>query len=302
MYAARAVRAALADPYEGVEKTREKLAERYERALHHGVLAPPAGTYSGQADWERRLHELCGAPWPCPLAGEFDKVWSGIVETMARQGLRVKRQNYGGDDDGDRGLVRAAWCITRHIPARAVVETGVAHGVTSRGLLEALAANHAGHLWSIDLPPLTISERTSEIAVAVPDELCVRWSYLSGSSRRRLPELLAGLREIDLFVHDSRHSTRNVLFECEHAFAALRPGGFLVVDDLDGNRGFARFAAHHPEADVVVAVADDENRFFGLARKRPVAQGRRRRRRLRSPLSRVRTHRASARRPGASAR
>jgi cephalosporin hydroxylase len=33
-----------------------------------------------------------------------------------------------------------------------VIETGVAHGVTSRIVQEALNRNGSGHLWSVDLP------------------------------------------------------------------------------------------------------------------------------------------------------
>ena len=266
LYLARAVRATAAEPIEGVEKIKEKLAARHERALHGGNLAPPQGTYQPDPAWEQRLHELCGAAWPCRLADDFSELWSEVLETMARHGLRVGRRNYGGDDDGDPGLVRAAWCLTRHLPATAVVETGVGHGVSSRVLLEALAANGQGHLWSIDLPPLTVTERSGEIAVAVPEALRGGWTDLRGSSRRRLPGLFEGLA-IELFMHDSRHSTRNVLFECERAFAALRPGGFLLVDDIDGNWGFERFTTLHPEADAIVGIAEDRLRLFGLARK-----------------------------------
>ncbi len=270
-YLARGGRAIARDPLEGVDRIKEKFAARYERARHGGTLAPPAGTYHGAANWEQWLHEMCGAPWPCPLASEFEQLWRSTIETMARNGLRVGRQNYGGDDDGDPGLVRAGWCATRHLHAAVVVETGVGHGVTSRGLLGALSANGSGRLWSIDLPPLTISARNSEIGRAVPETLHERWSYIRGSSRRRLPQLLASLGELDVFVHDSRHSTRNVLFECERAFVALRPGGLVIVDDVDGNRGFLQFTERHPEADWIVAVADDRQRLFGLARKRPLA-------------------------------
>jgi Methyltransferase domain len=50
-----------------------------------------------------------------------------------------------------------------------------------------------------------------------------------------LPGLLSRLGRIDLFVHDSRHSEYNVRFELDRAWAALRPGGALVVDDIDLN-------------------------------------------------------------------
>jgi methyltransferase family protein len=68
-----------------------------------------------------------------------------------------------------------------------------------------------------------------------------RWSYIEGSSRLRLPKLLAKLGQIDLFVHDSLHSARNVRFELDRAWTALRPGGAMVVDDIDANRGFQSF-------------------------------------------------------------
>jgi hypothetical protein len=53
--------------------------------------------------------------------------------------------------------------------------------------------------------------------------------------------LLTQLGKIDLFVHDSLHSERNVRFELDRAWAALRPGGALVVDDIDANWGFHSF-------------------------------------------------------------
>ena len=79
------------------------------------------------------------------------------------------------------------------------------------------------------------------MGAAVGDRYSNRWSYIKGSSRRRLPELLSRLSQIDLFIHDSLHSERNVRFELDRAWTALRPGGALVVDDVDANNGFQSF-------------------------------------------------------------
>ena len=58
----------------------------------------------------------------------------------------------------DAGMCTAIWCAVRHCrPEAAVLETGVAHGVSSRVVLEALALNDRGHLWSIDIAnPLNV--------------------------------------------------------------------------------------------------------------------------------------------------
>jgi hypothetical protein len=47
---------------------------------------------------------------------------------------------------------RCFWPLWEQVLA--LVETGVAHGITSRFVLEALQRNGGGRLWSIDVPPL----------------------------------------------------------------------------------------------------------------------------------------------------
>jgi Methyltransferase domain len=94
-----------------------------------------------------------------------------------------------------------------------------------------------GHLWRIDLPAVD-SALHPEIGIAVPQRRRLRWSYVSGTSRERLPRLLTELQALDLFVHDSLHTGRNLRFELESAWAALRPGGVVVADDIDHSLGF----------------------------------------------------------------
>ena len=68
-----------------------------------------------------------------------------------------------------------------------------------------------------------------------------RWTYVRGTSRQRLPRLLARLGRVDLFVHDSRHTEENVRFELTQAWSMLGPGGVVVADDIDMNWGFHGF-------------------------------------------------------------
>jgi hypothetical protein len=264
--AARAALRAGTDPLDALEKVRERLASRGERFARRSHDLP----YRVEPDWDESLHRLLGAPWPCPSAAEFAGVWADVLETMGHRGLRVGRQSFGGDDDSDPGLARALWCLVGHLRPERVVETGVAHGVSSRCILDALERNRRGRLWSIDLPPLTIPERRAEVGAAVPEEFRGRWTYVEGSSRRRLPGLLRELGSIQLFFHDSWHSTRNTRWELQRAWAALDAGGFMAADDIDHNWGFQLFARSVPNADVLHCPADDRQRVFGLARKRPV--------------------------------
>ena len=246
--------------------------------MAHREHPVPFDLYKAKDGWEREIHELLGVAWPCSMTKEFWALWPQVIEEMQAKGIRVGPESFKGWNDGDAGLVRAIWCLTRHLHPLNVVETGVAHGVTSRFILEALERNGMGHLWSIDHPPLEHVWH-SQIGLAVGGQYPARWSYIRGSSRRRLPDVLSQLGQVDLFIHDSLHSEHNVRFEIDLAWAALRPGGAIVIDDIDANWGFRTFTEAFSGYRAIVCEAEplqpDLRRFnkkglFGIVLKEPL--------------------------------
>jgi len=250
------------NPIEGCARVRERLAERR-------VGWRPETTYRVEQEWESRLHDLLGASWPCREALEFPRRWEAIVDSLLEQGLTVGRGAYGGWDDADPALARVAWCLARHLRPQRVAETGVGRGVTSRTVLEAQERNGDGHLWSIDLPPPLAPALLRQTGIAVPGRLRPRWTYIRGSSRRRLPSLVTELEVIDVFIHDSMHTTRNLFFELETVWPAVRAGGLILVDDVNLNRGFEVFTERHGRGlRAIVGISDDGERLLGLIQKK----------------------------------
>jgi Methyltransferase domain len=215
--------------------------------------------------WLEHLHGLLGAPWPCPARPRLGELMADIDARLTGGGLATGRRTYGWYSDAEISLCSAVWCAAVHIRPEVVIETGVAHGVTSRVILEALRQNDRGHLWSIDLPHPLEHDLHAQTGVAVTDECRTRWSYLEGSSRDRLPPLVAEVGHLELFVHDSLHTARNTLFEMEQAAARLAPGGVMLVDDIKSHTGFATFARRHPEYQTIVAESEDKIGVFGIA-------------------------------------
>lgn len=238
-----------------------RLHEAYVGA--HEPQAPPQ-QYLADDDWEAHLHAALDAPWPCPLIPEFWDVFHTVLAELQAAGIRPGPESFRDWNDGDAAFVRSLWCLIQHRSLRTLVETGVAHGVTSRIMLEALDRNGAGHLWSIDLPPLE-REWRKQVGMAVAPYAARRWSYIEGTSRLHLPALLARLHALDLFVHDSLHTERNVRFELGQAWPGLNPGGAIVVDDIDANNGFSRFIQRRDVQTVLIAEAEpvrpDTRRF-----------------------------------------
>lgn len=80
--------------------------------------------------------------------------------------------------------------------------------------------------------------------------------------------LLQHLGQIDLFLHDSLHTQEHMRFEFEEAWAALRPGGLLIADDIQGNRAFLELAGRPDVRATVVLRFSEGDALFGVAVKR----------------------------------
>ncbi len=267
-HARRLGRSFVRSPRRGIQETREDFDERLEdifRRREHPAPESPEALPSPA--WEEQVHELLGGPWPCAEVSEHRLIWEDIQALLTQGGLATGRRAYDCWDDGDWALARAVWCATRHLRPRRVVETGVARGITSRTILEGLRRNGEGHLWSIDLPSRH-ADLAKEVGFVVPVELRDRWTLIAGSSRHRLRSLLARVGQIDLFVHDSLHSERNMRFELGRAWPVLRRGGAMIVDDVHMNAGFHTWLQGVADAHSVVCVPDDEQALFAVVIKR----------------------------------
>lgn len=145
----------------------------------------------------------------------------------------------------DSLTARYCYLACRLLEPEIVIETGVAYGVSSSFILRALRENGKGHLYSVDLPPLR-RRYEKYWGIAVGEPLMSRWTLLRGSSRRVLPGLLEEVGVVDLFVHDSLHTARNMRQEFGRIWPRLRGGGMVVADDVERNLAFGELHVRKP--------------------------------------------------------
>jgi predicted O-methyltransferase YrrM len=161
-----------------------------------------------------------------------------IREHIASERALLNRPESAAMHDAGAGLPDFCYVICRALKPRFVVETGVGSGVTTSFILQALAANNEGHLWSIDLPPIGAERFAGSF---VPQPLRNRWTLLRGRSRDLLPRLLSDLPAPDVFLHYSLHTTRNMTFEFQAAWRKMNAGAVLLSDDIHMSKAFSRF-------------------------------------------------------------
>jgi hypothetical protein len=222
--------------------------------------------YQVEEEFGPAFHEMLGLPWPCHELDDFEEVWRDIEQELTEIGLALGRWTYGQYSDADPALGAVTWCAVRHLRPEKVVETGVARGVTSRLILEAMSVNGVGHLWSVDLPHPLRPELHGETASAVPSTCRDRWTYVRGSSRQQLPPLVSRLEKVDMFVHDSLHTARNMRFEMRTVWPAMDRGGLLLVDDVE-NQAFRDFVLESGNPPSIVMRSADGPWMFGAVHK-----------------------------------
>lgn len=210
------------------------------------------------------------------LGEVLDSDWTVCMQepSLTEIEQRVREQQASMPEDspfnifhnGDLLLARYCYAATRILRPQTVIETGVCYGVTSAHILQALGVNGKGALHSIDLPPLG-KNANDYVGWLVPQQLRGRWTLHRGTASRMLPELLSEVGEIDLFVHDSLHTYRNMRFEFEAAWPSLRPGGILISDDVDGNAAFEELMSMRDLACSFVLRELEKGSSFGIAVK-----------------------------------
>jgi predicted O-methyltransferase YrrM len=167
-----------------------------------------------------------------------------LAELSAVLSLRMRqvggKSTIGSHQNGGERLGQLCYLACRALRPSVVVETGVAHGVTSSYILAALHRNNEGILYSIDLPPLG-DQAENFVGAFIPEKVRYRHRLVRGDARRRLPAVLRSVGQCSLFVHDSEHSYSHTTFELNTALQHLRRPGVILCDDASDSAAFNDF-------------------------------------------------------------
>jgi predicted O-methyltransferase YrrM len=215
----------------------------YAEVLVERLLSDPPGYQT--IGWEAVLDDLEARFGNVAEILAEPALWE--VEESTRTLLAdIRREdNYALHWAADSLLARLCYLVCRLISPQIVVETGVAYGVSTAYVLSALEVNGGGTLHSVDLPPPRRRYERSW-GIAVPGGLRGRWKLHRGTSARVLPRLLGEIPAVDLFVHDSLHTHRNMRREFDTVWPSLRDGAVLLADDVERNRAFGDLRQKDP--------------------------------------------------------
>ena len=194
--------------------------------------------------WRRAKKANRSAPLSTPFYGVWDSVarFAAEIRTNNFMAEMIRRR----DAFGSEGLMGALDCATLYALTRwqrpaIVVESGGFVGMSSAFILKALVDEG---LTTAKLYSIEWSEDCEQGAL-IPDELrSASCGFVP--MRGRVEDFLKGdqlPRPIDMFLHDSSHSYRHMLWEFHQFWPRLRDGGMLVSHDVNLNAAFSEFVA-----------------------------------------------------------
>ena len=176
----------------------------------------------------------------------------GMWDTISRFAAEIRASDFMSDmirrrdaygSEGAMGAIDCAtlYGLTRWLRPTVVVESGGYVGMSSAFILKALADEG---LVTAKLHSIELSQECEQGAL-IPDELrSVSSSFVP--MRGRIEDFLKRNElpsSIDMFLHDSSHSYRHMLWEFHQFWPRLRDGGLLVSHDVQMNAAFPEFVS-----------------------------------------------------------
>lgn len=190
----------------------------------------------------------------------------GFLEKLQREEYPSRSKPYPVEYTLDNESGEFLYILCKLIKPDKVIETGVAYGLSSMYILQALNENKKGTLYSIDSVFLPWQSKEM-IGAAIPDHLRKNWKLILGPSSNKLRNLLNSLQSIDIFFHDSLHTSKNMTFEFETSWPFIKDKGFLLSDDISSNNAFYEFYTKLKLEPKILPQKSNLGSFLGILQK-----------------------------------
>ena len=158
-------------------------------------------------------------------------------------------------------FTRFLYFLARDLRPEHVLECGTGYGESSLHILAALEHEDHGHLHTVELDPTRRRLALEAIDRFFPDTQ--RLTSLGGSFADVLPELVESVDPLDLVFEDGPHTPEVTLDVFHQLVDAVRPGGVLIFDDVQHEKGNNR-AWSEIKSDPRVAASLEINARLGV--------------------------------------
>ena len=233
------------------------VADRALRKYLHPTLDDfSISKFSGKFDGREVIHKLLEYIPDASIMNSMDEYKLLLAELRDR----LTNSDYGMDIESAKFL----YLLVRLTKPESVVETGVANGISTFFILNAMKSNRFGKLTSIDI--------SYDVTTFLNDEEKMRWELrvlnIKKNPRRQFKDIMAGIEDLSIYQHDGDHSYLWQQMEYNLAFNKLKPGGFLLSGDVDSSFAFIDSFGNENSEIQFKGILVGDNKVFGYIEKK----------------------------------
>lgn len=238
---------------------RDSIFRLVVKPFFHKVMCPSLFELSGSGFVSTDVSEILTNISHSQLRTEdfFEEFKSLAKELMKK--YDKNKLNYPETYNISESSAFLLYCMVRAFGPENVLETGVANGISSYYILNAMNRNCKGTLYSIDID--------SNVGGLLGEDERRRWQLRVISKKNAAGEfkdVISALPQIDIFIHDSDHSYTGQMLEYEAVYSKVSDEGILSSDDIDFSYAFNDFCKrkHYTPSFLVTST-----KVFGVLKK-----------------------------------
>ena len=171
---------------------------------------------------------------------ELMKIVNEDTDSIILDAKKIQEKN-SNIELGNNYAVEIIYFLIINFKPNIILETGVAAGLSSRCILEAIKKNSKGILYSSDFPYFRLDNPEKYIGIMVPEELKKNWRLEILGDEKNIKKFKLEIDYADIILYDSdkRYSGKINFFKAINNL--IRPNSIIVVDDLHNDSFFLEY-------------------------------------------------------------
>ena len=171
---------------------------------------------------------------------EFFEISFKETDEIIFDAKRIQQKN-NNIELGNNYAVEVIYFLMICFKPNIVLETGVAAGLSSRCILEAINKNNKGTLYSSDLPYFRLNNPEKNIGIMVPNSLKNNWHLEILGDEKNIKKFKQIINYVDIVIYDSdkRYIGKSNFFKSINNL--IKEDSIIVIDDIHNDSFFIEY-------------------------------------------------------------
>jgi len=171
---------------------------------------------------------------------EFFEIVNSETDEIVLDAKKIQQRN-SNIELGNNYAVEIIYFLIIYFKPNIILETGVAAGLSSRCILEAIKKNGKGTLYSSDFPYFRLDNPEKYIGILVPKDLKKNWNLEILGDEENIKKFKSQIDYVDIIFYDSDKRYVGKINFFQSVSTIIKTNTIIVIDDLHNDSFFFEY-------------------------------------------------------------